>query len=458
MTDAPLVSDTAGADIANTGGGGANADANAGTNTGVNAGDNAGDAVVGYTDADQHDQYIRYYDLFDAVQSGNTEYICCVKIPKRVVKNLLRLAIVNNRYLVVELLLASYPDILNNPDIFDAASKNKIIYVGVIHSSISIVKLLIEANCDIADEQVPYYAVRNGRSELYIHKLLMMKADLTSESAECNPLIAACENPNISEKVVKYLLENGASPEVKNEYDYFDEDDVDGADRDDEEKHYDLCTCVIKTCNPTVLEVLLSKIDLRSGLDSLLEGFIEYFVNLLNEFTKYDCDDVLQYCENLRRVLDILLPRTDIECVHRASRFVIGILIGWKMDEIACQTTCDIVQYIPENVLDTQIITYIKYRHNQFKLYSHEVHINSIYSECIARIKYGYKDKLDHVLSRLISHKVDIATESNQLLYMGTLSLTSELRFKSIQEAQNTIERISELLEMYSPPKQEEKQ
>jgi len=378
-----------------------------------------------------------------AAQIGDVETLTnMMPISDTLKEYAIRLAIVNNNHNVVQLLLES-PYIIHFVRI---SHMRPIMTTSVRHSSLSIVNSLVSVKCNIENNYIIYNAIESGRSIKFIDGLLNMKANISSRSYYNAPIVGACKNPNVDINIVYRLLSIKVSLNIRSD---------DGYDSDNE--NYYLCTRIIENCNTTVLRALLtSKCNLVDGCDNgILGGVIEHALDLINnsdEILDYRIDGYYNRLYNTMpdNMIDLLLvTQYNAVNVHRSVRFIIGNLIGWKTDEVACRPVCPIMAHKPITPLDTRIITGITNRHAKYMEYrespvwgNRSSHITSIQNR-------GYVIKIEQVLRRLISCKVDITSTDNQLRPMDGMSLCKTLLFDTVKSAMDMRIRLCELERMY---------
>jgi hypothetical protein len=384
-----------------------------------------------------------------AAQIGDVETLAGTQISDELKEYVIRLAIVNNRHNVVQLLLES-PYIRQ----FCNSNMRLIMTISVRHSSLDIVNSLVSVKCNIEDKNyIIYNAIESGRSIKFTDRLLDMKANISSRSYYNAPIVGACKNPNVDINIVYRLLAVKASLNIRSD---------DGYDSDNE--NYYLCTRIIENCNTNVLRALLTaKCNLIDGYDNgILGGVIEHALDLINnsdEILDYRIDGYYNRLYNTTSHEPITMPNNMIDLllvtqynavnVHRSVRFIIGNLIGWKTDEVACRPVCPIMVHKPITPLDTRIITGITNRHAKYMEYrespvwgNRSSHITSIQNR-------GYVIKIEQVLRRLIMCKVDITSTDNQLRSMDGMSLCKTLLFDTVKSAMDMRIRLFELEHMY---------
>ena len=385
-----------------------------------------------------------------AAQTGDIETLRNMLISDEHSEYLLRLAIVNNNHNIVQLLLES-PYILH----FVCTSyRQPIMTLSIRYSSLDMVNSLVTIKCDIGAKHIIYNAVESGRPIEFINGLLAMKANISSRSYYHAPFVGVCKNPSVDVNIVYRLLAVKASLNIRSD---------DGYDSDSE--HYCLCTRIIENCNTNVLRALLmSKCNLDDGRDDngILGGIVEHAIDLVNNSDEILDSRIDGYYNRLYNTTDcgpitihdnmidlLLATQYSATAVHRSVRFIIGNLISWKTDEVACRPICPIMTHKPVTPLDIRIISYITRRHTQYMEYRESPTWGNCSSHIVAMRNRGYDIKIEQVLRRLIRCKVDITSTDNQLRPMDGMSLCKELLFDTVKSAMDMRIRLCELESMY---------
>lgn len=382
------------------------------------------------------DSLEKYNDIITAVQYGHIYAIVITyDIPIVIRRYMVKLAIVNDRLDIVNYLLDNME--------FTQREMSGFLSSGIRWSSLSIIESLVMHGCNITDVAVMYYSIKNNRSPDFIKSLLDMNADITNQSHSRAPVVAMCENPDITPDLILYLLNAKASLEIFTGEDY----------HDDSNKHYNICDIAFQNCSITFIKTLLnSEYDIYHGADSLLELCLKKLMEI--EDDEYKGEDWIEVYfaaneDNLINMFDILIEtRTNDVCVYRSIRYILAILIEWKTNEIICTNATR--GPIPQDSIsdDTNSVIYLEFINQQDKFYRALIYdIDMMHHKIKWRQSNTYESIVETILQRLLDCDIDINSVDHQLWYGGTLQIEIPCRLQTIKSMTHMLTYISKLLD-----------
>ncbi len=386
------------------------------------------------------DSIEKYDDLITAVQYGHIyALIITDDIPSVIRRYMVKLAIVNDRLDIVNYLLDNME--------FTPREMSGFLGSGICWSSLSVIESLVMHGCNITDVGVMYYSIKNNRSPEFVKSLLDMNADITNQSHSRAPVVAMCENPDITPDLILYLLNAKASLEIFTGEDYF----------DDSNKHYNICDIAFQNCSITFIKTLLdSEYDICHGADSLLEMCLKKLMEIEHDECKGE-DWIEVYFaadeDNLIKMFDVLIEtRTNDVCniakIYRSIRYILAILIEWKTNEIICTNAGR--GPIPQDSIsdDTNSLIYLEYLNQQDKFCGALLHgIDMMRRKIKWRQSNKYESIVETILQRLLDCDIDINSVDHQLWYGGTLQIEIPCRLQTIKSMTHMLTYISKLLD-----------
>jgi len=382
------------------------------------------------------DSLEKYDDLITAVQYGHMYALVITDdIPVVIRRYMGKLAIVNDRLEIVNYLLDNME--------FTPREMSGFLSSGIRWSSLSIIESLVIHGCNITDVGVMYYSIKNNRSPEFVKSLLDMNADITNQSHSRAPVVAMCENPDITPDLILYLLNAKASLEIFTGEDYY----------DDSNKHYNICDIAFQNCSITFIKTLLdSEYDICHGADSLLEMCLKKLMEIEDDEYKGE-DWVKMYFaaneEDLIEMFDILIgARADNVCVYRSIRYILAILIEWKTNEIIC-TIAGRGPISQDSISDdTNSVIYLEFINQQDKFYRALIYdIDMMHRKIKWRQSNKYESIVETILQHLLDCDIDINSVDHQLWYGGTLQIEIPCRLQTIKSMTHMLTYISKLLD-----------